>query len=159
MIDVTSRTALDVALGRGRHTWTLAKAGFKTFGVDRDIESLRVARFQARHQNLNVRLWATDLEDGVLPTSHFDVLVCTRYLQRNLFPVLRGAVKPGGVVLYETFTVFQLQYETGPRSRDHLLEPLELRQAFDGWTILDYEEVSQPEAVARLAARKPAEGR
>jgi hypothetical protein len=103
-------------------------------------------------------LWATDLEDGVLPTSHFDVLVCARYLQRNLFPVLRGAVKPGGVVLYETFTVFQLQYETGPRSRHHLLEPLELRQAFAGWTILDYEEVSQPDAVARLAARKPTEG-
>ena len=149
--------ALDVAMGRGRHTWALARAGFKTFGVDRDIESLRVARIQARHQNLNVRLWATDLEDGVLPTSHFDVLVCTRYLQRHLFPVLRGAVKPGGVVLYETFTVLQLQYETGPRSRDHLLEPLELRRAFDGWAILDYEEVSQPEAVARLAARKPAE--
>jgi hypothetical protein len=100
-------------------------------------------------------LWATDLEYGVLPTSRFDLLVCTRYLQRNLFSALRDAIRPGGLVLYETFTVLQLRHHTGPRSRDHLLEPLELREAFAGWNELEYEEVDRPEAVARLAARKP----
>jgi hypothetical protein len=58
-------------------------------------------------------------------------------------------------VLYETFTVLQRRHPTGPRSPDHLLEPLELREMFAGWTELEYEEVFDPEAVARLAARKP----
>jgi SAM-dependent methyltransferase len=150
-------TALDVAMGRGRHAFELARAGFQTFGVDRDVESLATARRDARDQGLTLRLWATDLEYGLLPALHFDVVVCTRYLQRNLFAALRGAVKPGGVVLYETFTVLQLQHETGPRSRDHLLEPLELKEAFAGWIVLDYEEIDRQEAVARLAARKPVE--
>ena len=45
---------------------------------------------------------------------------------------------------------------TGPTSADHLLEPGELRARFDvdGWDVLFYEETSEPEAVARLAARK-----
>lgn len=150
-----SMAALDVAMGCGRHAWVLASAGFKTFGVDRHLESLLDARIEARRQRLTLRLWAADLEHAVLPASRFDILVCTRYLQRNLFSALRHTIKPGGIVLYETFTMLQLQYGTGPRSRDHLLEPLELRAAFAGWTELEYEEVDRPEAVARLAARKP----
>ena len=42
----------------------------------------------------------------------------------------------------------------GPKSADHLLEPGELRRRFDGLDILFYEEVSAPEAVARLVARQ-----
>jgi hypothetical protein len=72
-----------------------------------------------------------------------------------LFPALRDAIKPGGIVLYETFTVSQRQHGTGPRSPDHLLKPLELRGIFSGWTELEYEEVDEPEALARLAAQKP----
>jgi SAM-dependent methyltransferase len=150
-----SRSALDLGIGRGRHAWALAQAGFTTFGVDRHIESLRAARLEANRRHLTLRLWAMDLEYGVLPTAHFDLLVCTRYLQRDLFTALRNAIRPGGVVLYETFTVLQLQHNGGPRSRNHLLEPFELREAFAGWHELEYEEVDRPEAVARLAARKP----
>jgi methylase of polypeptide subunit release factors len=65
-------------MGSGRHAWVLAQAGFKTFGVDRHVESLRAARLEARRRHLTLRLWATDLEYGVLPTSRFDLLVCTR---------------------------------------------------------------------------------
>ncbi len=81
------------------------------------------------------------------------MIVVTRYLQRNLFHALRGAVRPGGVVLYETFTTAQRALGTGPTSPDHLLEPGELRRAFDGFEVLFYEEVTAPEAVARIAAR------
>jgi len=43
---------------------------------------------------------------------------------------------------------------TGPKSPDHLLEPGELRRRFDGFEVLFYEEVSAPEALARIAARR-----
>jgi 2-polyprenyl-3-methyl-5-hydroxy-6-metoxy-1,4-benzoquinol methylase len=32
--------ALDVAMGRGRHALPLARAGFRTFGVDVDLEAV-----------------------------------------------------------------------------------------------------------------------
>ena len=57
-------------------------------------------------------------------------------------------------MLYETFTTGQCAFGTGPKSPDHLLEPGELRRRFDGFEVLFYEEVSAPEAVARIAARK-----
>jgi SAM-dependent methyltransferase len=89
-----------------------------------------------------------------LPVDAFDLIVVTRYLQRNLFASIRRAVKPGGFVLYETFTVAQRLLGSGPRSADHLLEPGELRREFDGWDVLFYDEVAAPEAVARLAAQR-----
>ena len=41
----------------------------------------------------------------------------------DLFPSLRASIRPGGRILYETFTVKQRALGTGPTSPDHLLEP------------------------------------
>jgi hypothetical protein len=57
-------------------------------------------------------------------------------------------------VLYETFTTAQRALGTGPKSPDHLLEPGELRQRFEGFEELFYEETTAPEAVARIVARR-----
>jgi len=148
-----NRRALDIALGRGRHALRLARAGFRTFGVDIAFEPVRDAIAAAAAEHLALHGWCADLTQHPLPSSRFDVIVVTRYLQRNLFPALRGAVCPGGVVLYETFTTAQRALGTGPTSPDHLLEPGELLRAFDGFAVLFYEEVTAPEAVARIAAR------
>ena len=85
---------------------------------------------------------------------HFHVVVVTRYLDRQLFPALRDALVPGGVLLYETFTEHQLRYDRGSRSRDHLLAPGELRTLLRGMDVLFDEEVIAPDAVARVAARR-----
>jgi tellurite methyltransferase len=145
-----SARALDVAAGRGRHAALLARAGFTTFGVDIKLEALR----SARTQTPALRAWCADLTLIMLPHGWFDVVVVTRYLQRNLFEVLKDTTAPGGVVLYETFTSAQRQFGRGPTSPDHLLEPGELRDRFDGFDALFYEEVSGPDAVARIAARR-----
>jgi hypothetical protein len=101
-----------------------------------------------------VHVWCADLTQHPLPSTRFDLIVVTRYLQRDLFPALRAAVRPGGVVLYETFTTAQRALGWGPASPDHLLESGELLRSFEGFEVLFYEEVSAPEAVARLAARR-----
>jgi tellurite methyltransferase len=147
--------ALDIAMGRGRHTRALARAGFRAFGIDRHRGAVADAMTRAVAEGLRLHGWCADLTAYPLPLSRFDVVVVSRYLQRDLFPALRAAVAPGGVVLYETFTVAQRALGTGPRSPDHLLEPGELRRAFDGFEVLFYEEVATPEAVARIAARRP----
>jgi SAM-dependent methyltransferase len=150
-----TRRALDVAMGRGRHAVDLARAGFHTFGVDVKMDAVRDAKAAALASGMRVHAWCADLTEHPLPSARFDIVLVSRYLQRDLFPSLRDAVLPGGAVVYETFTTAQCALGTGPRSPDHLLEPGELRTRFDGWDVLFYEETSAPEAVARIAARKP----
>ena len=149
--------ALDVAMGVGRHSAILAEAGFALFGVDRDHERQRRARAWLGEQGLSARMWTADLEVGrTLPRSRFDLVVCTRYLQRSLWDELSETVRPGGFVIYETFTTAQLRYDWGPRSPEFLLEPGgELRRVFAGWEVWEYEECEAPAAEARLLARRP----
>jgi tellurite methyltransferase len=150
----TTRRALDVAMGRGRHAIALAGAGFRTFGVDANLEALRSARAAAADTNVSIAAWCADVTQHPLPLARFDVVVVTRYLQRDLFSALRRAVVPGGFLLYETFTTAQRALNSGPTSPDHLLEPGELRTHFDvpGWRTAWYEETREPEALARIVA-------
>ncbi len=136
--------------------WLLARAGFKTFGVDIKLDAVRDAVHSAAAEGLIVLGWCADLTRDALPVERFDLIVVTRYLQRDLFPSLGRALTPGGVLLYETFTVAQRAHGRGPTSPDHLLEPGELRQQFEGFEVLFYEEVSEPDAVARIVARRSA---
>ena len=152
--DPTTLTALDLAMGRGRHAHLLARAGFRTFGVDVKLDAVSDAVARARADALVIRAWCADLTETRLPRSRFDVVLVTRYLQRNLFPSIRDTVTAGGVVIYETFTVNQRRLGFGPTSPDHLLEPGELRRHFEGFDVLFYEEVDAPEAVARIVARR-----
>jgi len=141
-------------MGSGRHALPLALAGYRVFGVDRDVDAVRTALDAAAVANVTLRAWCADLSEMPFPDSRFDLVVVTRYLQRNLFASLRRTVARGGVVLYETFTTRQRALGWGPTSPEHLLDPGELRQAFDTLEILFSEEVEAPEAVARVAARR-----
>ncbi|MBI4485284.1 MAG: class I SAM-dependent methyltransferase [Acidobacteria bacterium] len=133
--------ALDVAMGRGRHAALLAAAGYATFGVDISLDAVR----DARRHTPQVRAWCADLTGYRLPRACFALVVVARYLQRDLFGAIQDAVTPGGIVLYETFTVAQRQLGRGPASPDHLLDAGELRARFGGFELLFYEEVAAPD--------------
>jgi len=148
------RRALDLAMGRGRHALVLAEHGFRVFGVDVNLDAVRDAVAQASSRGLMVRGWCADLTEFPLARERFELVVVSRYLQRDLFPALSDALTPGGVVLFETFTEAQRGRGWGPTSHDHLLAPGELRARFDAFEVLVYEEVMEPEAVARIAARR-----
>src|SRR3954469_23231094 len=83
--DAAKRTALDLAMGRGRHARLLARHGFVTFGVDAKHEAVRDAVESAAREGLTIRGWCADLTMAPLPSAAFDVLVVARYLQRDLF--------------------------------------------------------------------------
>ena len=148
------RRALDVAMGRGRHSLPLAMSGFRTFGVDLKFDAVREGVERAAAHQLVVRGLCADLTNHPLPRERFELVLVTRYLQRDLFPALGEALTDGGVVVYETFTEAQRRHGRGPTSRDHLLIPGELRTYFQGFEVLFSEEVSGPDALARVVARK-----
>ena len=149
------RRALDLAMGEGRHAIPLAEAGFVTFGVDAAVDRLLAARRTLLGRRLEVLQWAADLDTYPLPAGYFDLLFCTRFLLRARWDDLKRSVRPGGFVMYETFTVGQIKRGSGPSSPDHLLLPGELAAAFRDWTTIHAEEVDEPAALARLVARKP----
>jgi len=148
------RRALDVAMGTGRHAIALARTGYRVTGIDIRLDALRAAVANAAAQHIVVCALCADLTNYPLPRRRFDLIVVTRYLQRDLFRALRDALTVNGVIVYETFTEAQRRLGRGPTSPDHLLQPGELRTAFADLDVMFYEEVSEAEAVARLVARR-----
>jgi SAM-dependent methyltransferase len=146
--------ALDLASGHGRHAVALANAGFRVTALDIQLDSLRASVAAARALDLSLSAVCADATVFPLPREYFHVVVVTRYLDRALFPALRASLHSDGVLLYETFTERQLQHGRGPRSPQHLLAPGELRTLVRGMDVLFDEEVTVPDAVARIAARQ-----
>jgi hypothetical protein len=104
----------------------------------------------------------TDLETGsglpIAPESCGAVLVF-RFLFRPLAGAIVRALRPGGLLLYETFTTHQRDLGQGPGNPAFLLETNELPRLFAALEPIAYEEVvserpPRPEALARLAARR-----
>ena len=73
-----------------------------------------------------------------LPKEAFGAVLVFNYLHRPLFPNLRDAVKPGGLVLYKTFTWEHPSVGVHPSNPAFLLRPCELKQLFEGWEVLDF---------------------
>jgi SAM-dependent methyltransferase len=153
---------LDLACGGGRHTVLLAARGHQVTALDRDTQALEKLSVDAR-----IRPFHGDLE--ALPpaqswpfsASQFDAVVVTNYLHRPLFPFIEGCLKPGGVLLYETFADGNAAYGK-PSRADFLLKRGELLLVFPGLRVVAFEEgfINQPApaVVQRLAAVKPGEG-
>ena len=111
---------LDVACGHGRHVHWLARAGHHVTAIDRDPALL--APLAALATPLVADLEA---DPWPLPGRRFDAVVVTNYLWRALFPALKAAVAPGGLLIYETFA--QAHAALGrPRRPEFLLRPGEL---------------------------------
>jgi SAM-dependent methyltransferase len=125
--DRAAPDALDLASGRGRHARWLARAGYQVEAVDRDEEALADLRRLTAEAGLAVATRAADLEQpGVtLGDARYDLIVVFRYLHRPLFAAIREALRPGGVLVYETFTTAQA-LRGKPTNPAFLLQPGEL---------------------------------
>ncbi len=113
---------LDLACGEGRHARYLAGMGFRVEAVDRDGTALAVL---AAVEGVTTR--CADLEAAPWPyaAESFDGIVVTNYLHRPLVPALLGALRAGGVLIYETFALGNEKFGR-PANPDFLLRPGEL---------------------------------
>jgi len=153
-----SGRALDIAAGAGRNAVFLAQAGLDVDAIDQSEVGLKKARALAAARGVAIRTIHSDLGQVSLKQAWYDVAINFYYLQRSLVGSMRDALKPGGLVFFETYTVEQLSMPggRGPRRSEYLLEPGELRTMFDGYEILHWSEgVEGTRAIASLVARKP----
>ncbi len=163
--------ALDIACGEGRNAVYLASQGWHVTAVDRSRPALQKAQalacgryiavslsnsiLPAPPRKPQISLFEADLESFRLPTEVFDLIVCFNYLQRSLWPLLVSALRPNGALVYETYTIAQLQFAEGPRNPEFLLRPGELLDAFPDLEVLFYRELTAGKGISSLVARKP----
>jgi SAM-dependent methyltransferase len=163
--------ALDLACGRGRNAIFLAEHGRPVTAVDWSAAALDLLEKRAQALHLPVRriqriekakqaragidLVLADLESAQLEVNGYFLILCVRYLQRSLLPQICRALRPGGMLLFETYTKAQLDFPGGPRNPAHLLDKGELRKAFPELQTVFYRELRAEQGIASLAARKP----
>lgn len=148
--------ALDVAMGYGRHALYLAAAGWEVDAVERDPEAVAACRAEARRRGLSINVIEADLDVYRPPASTYDLITCFYFLDRALIPHIRDALKPGGVIIYETFSIENQRRFGGPRRTEFCLQPNELLTLFEGFLIMDAREgMVGGQYAASLVARKP----
>ncbi len=141
--------ALDIAAGSGRNARFLADLGFTVDAVD--ISEIGLGKIQT-HPGIN-RIWG-DLDSYDIAPEAYDLIVNVNFLQRRLFPLIVEGLRPGGILIFETF----LEGHPIPAGRvcrrDFLLRPNELLRAFLALQIVYYREWCRhdPADDVRLAA-------
>lgn len=148
---------LDIAMGEGRNAVFLAKNGFEVDGCDISEKAVEKAQELAKENQVTIHAFVTDLELYKLPEKTYDVITCFYYLQRNLVPQIKDALKPGGMIMYETYTMENLERGLeGPKNKDYLLKTNELLDFFRDFKIIYYREIvlNNRKAIASLIAQK-----
>lgn len=144
---------LDLACGEGRNARYLARLGYAVEAVDRDRAALATL---AGVDGISTR--CADLEASPWPcgSDRFDGIVVTNYLHRPLMSALLDAMRPGGVLIYETFARGNEKYGR-PSNPDFLLGPDELLLWVKGrLSVLAFEQGSieqpKPAVIQRICA-------
>jgi SAM-dependent methyltransferase len=146
---------LDLACGAGRHALYLTALGFTVEALDIDLTTLRSHELP---QNISLR--EADVENAPWPYAEnvFDAIVVTHYLHRPLFAKIIAALKPQGVLIYETFALGNEKFGK-PSNPDFLLQPGELLEIVQGaMQVHAYEdgfvELPKPAMIQRICAIK-----
>ncbi len=132
-------TALDLACGRGANALCLAENGLETTAWDISSTALEQLLLQAKERKLNINTMAKDISAQPPKPSTFDVIVVSRFLDRNLMVHIKNAIKPDGLIFYQTYTKDKAN-ESGPQNPDYLLNKNELLKTFNDWKIIVYRE-------------------
>ena len=126
---------VDLAAGSGRNAVFLASRGHRVLAVDVSRRALQTLRQRAPA----IDSVQVDLDRPCFRPASVDNVVCVNFLDRRLFPEILGWIRPGGVLLYDTFLIDQ-RTVGHPRNPAFLLERGELLERLSGERVLRYRE-------------------
>jgi tellurite methyltransferase len=138
-------TALDFACGLGGNALWLAERGFRVSAWD--LSSVAIARLReaARLRGLHIDARVRDLTARPPSPESFELILVAHFLDRDLAPSIAAALRPGGLLFYQTFAR-ESRGRRGPTSPAYRLARNELIHLFPDLTIRAYR------AEGRLAA-------
>ena len=145
---------LDIAMGEGRNGVYLATQGFEVLGLDISEKGLKKAHNLAKKNKVTIKTKVVDLESFTLEPNSYDVILCTYYMQKDLFKQFQSALKPGGMIVVETYNVDYLKYVQF--SRKWALDTNEMLDIFKGLRVIRYQDYDDgKEAYSSIIAQKP----
>jgi SAM-dependent methyltransferase len=136
--------ALDLACGSGRHAIWLHGKGWHVTAVDRDVDA--ITRLRTDYPSIDARVFDLEQSQFEVSESSFDLVICWLYFQRDLYPVIRSSLRPGGIAALSA--LLQGRFAA---------KPAELRGYFSSWTILHEAEIdhSPGKRVCELTVQRP----
>ena len=145
--------ALDLTIGEGRNATYLAVLGYNVLGLDISRVGIDKAHALANEKGVSFSTEIVDLDNYELPLKEFDLIICFNFLERRLFQGIRDALKPNGILFYETFNVDYLKYSNF--KEEWVLKSGELLREFAQFLILRYRELDNGEkGVASIVCQK-----
>lgn len=151
--------ALDLACGPGRNAVWLAERSWTVDAWDlSDVAlSILVCEREERAAHgfpLPIDVRETDLNEAQIPPATYDLVLTMLFLDRRLWPTMAAALRPGGLLAFETFVDLP-GGRTSEVSPEHLLRPGELQAAFEalGLGTLLFDEDAQRGTACLLARR------
>ncbi len=127
---------LSLAEGEGRNAVFLATLGLDVHGVDGSDVGLAKAQALARSKNVSIRTDVADLGQFVpAENSYGSVVSISAHLpssiRNRLYPLVERCLKPGGIIMLESYSEAQLARDTGgPKDADMLMTPAKIRTEF-----------------------------
>lgn len=143
--------ALDIACGTGRDAIHLADMGFIVDAVD--ISEVGLGRLRGRPGRVNPV--CADLDTFDIAPRTYDLIININFLQRRLFPQIAEGLKPGGMLIFQTYVEGPPTDGETLHCRDYLLRPNELLRNFLHLHILYYREQEENGVVASLVGICP----
>jgi len=129
------KKALDIACGMGRNSKLLAKKGFEVLAID--ISPLALDTLKEID---NITTKEVDLDSYRLKEDSYDLIVCTYFLNRSIFPQIYSSLKKDGIFIFETFKEHSKSTKV-PSNKDFLLKSGELKEIFSkGYEIIHLSE-------------------
>jgi tellurite methyltransferase len=155
-------TALDIAAGTGRNAIALAHAGLRVIVADFSMPGMRTIADLARREKLPISPVLADLEETFpFRPASFDVILNVSYLDRELVPLLKTALRPGGALLFDTYLIDEAD-EAGHghlRNTRFTLDHYELRGLLSDLELMRYREGTVVYPNGKRAWRATALGR
>ncbi|MBD3821156.1 MAG: class I SAM-dependent methyltransferase [Thiotrichales bacterium] len=129
---------LDLACGLGGNARFMAQCGLSVEAWDISDVALTELNNWAAVNRLPIQPTLCDLTQMLLPYQRFDVITVSLYLDRQLFPQIEQALKPGGKLFYQTYLA-PVQ-ANAPSNPDFYLKSSEFSKAFPSLTTEIYGE-------------------
>jgi tellurite methyltransferase len=134
-----SGRALDLACGTGGNAILLAQQGLKVDAWDIADVAIVALQDMAFRRQLAIQAEVRDVEANPPRPASFDIIVVSYFLDRDTIPALIQALKPGGLIYYQTFSQQRVS-DRGPRRVEFRLADQELLRLFSGLQVLFYRE-------------------
>ena len=148
--------ALDLAAGEGQNAVFLAQLGLEVDAIDISPIGLAKAESLAQKHNVRIHTQRLDLEQAANPicASSYHVIICFRYMQRNLVPDIEAGLVAGGLAILELPCMKTLERRSLPSLR-FLVEEGELLDWFPSLQTVYFDETWENDIfLSRLIVKK-----